>query len=583
MNTSTDTIVAPATASGGAIAVIRLSGPEAIACCDRIFRGRKPLAEAAGHTLHYGEVIDGDRTIDDVVAAIYRAPHSYTGEDAVELSCHGSPYIVSEIIALLLRSGARMAQPGEFTIRAFLAGRMDLAQAEAVADLIASDSRASHAMASTQMRGGYSAALGALRDELLQLASLLELELDFSEEDVQFADRARLREMMHRIESEITRLTDSFRLGNAIKKGVAVAIVGEPNVGKSTLFNAITKAGAEAANYPFCTIEPNVGVVDVPDKRLSVLGEMVKAKKIVPAAMRFVDIAGLVKGASKGEGLGNKFLAHIREVDAVAQVVRCFEDGNITHVEGSIDPLRDIEIINTELCLADMESVEKRQERLVKLLKTGDKKVPIEKAVLDKVLAGLSEAVPARRLGLTEDELEFLKELHLLTMKPVLYVANVSEEEVADASANPHVQAVAKYAAGEGAEVIIVSAKMESEIAELPDEEAQEFLAMAGLEEAGLDRLIKAGFKLLGLMTYITAGEIEVRAWTIVRGTKAPQAAGKIHTDFERGFIRAEIVSYNDLVECGSKAAARDKGLVRLEGKEYVMQDGDVVEFRFNV
>ena len=341
-----------------------------------------------------------------------------------------------------------------------------------------------------------------------------------------------------------------------------VGIVGLPNVGKSTLFNAITKAGAEAANYPFCTIEPNVGVVDVPDKRLSVLGEMVKAKKIVPAAMRFVDIAGLVKGASKGEGLGNKFLAHIREVDAVAQVVRCFEDGNITHVEGSIDPLRDIEIINTELCLADMESVEKRQERLVKLLKTGDKKVPIEKAVLDKVLAG---------------------ELHLLTMKPVLYVANVSEEEVADASANPHVQAVVKYAAGEGAEVITVSAKMESEIAELPDEEAQEFLAMAGLEEAGLDRLIKAGFKLLGLMTYITAGEIEVRAWTIVRGTKAPQAAGKIHTDFERGFIRAEIVSYNDLVECGSKAAARDKGLVRLEGKEYVMQDGDVVEFRFNV
>ena len=350
-----------------------------------------------------------------------------------------------------------------------------------------------------------------------------------------------------------------------------VGIVGLPNVGKSTLFNAITKAGAEAANYPFCTIEPNVGVVDVPDKRLSVLGEMVKAKKIVPAAMRFVDIAGLVKGASKGEGLGNKFLAHIREVDAVAQVVRCFEDGNITHVEGSIDPLRDIEIINTELCLADMESVEKRQERLVKLLKTGDKKVPIEKAVLDKFLAGLSEAVPARRLGLTEDELEFLKELHLLTMKPVLYVANVSEEEVADASANPHVQAVVKYAAGEGAEVITVSAKMESEIAELPD------------EEAGLDRLIKAGFKLLGLMTYITAGEIEVRAWTIVRGTKAPQAAGKIHTDFERGFIRAEIVSYNDLVECGSKAAARDKGLVRLEGKEYVMQDGDVVEFRFNV
>lgn len=362
-----------------------------------------------------------------------------------------------------------------------------------------------------------------------------------------------------------------------------VGIVGLPNVGKSTLFNAITKAGAEAANYPFCTIEPNVGVVDVPDTRLNVLGEMFKSKKIVPAAMRFVDIAGLVKGASKGEGLGNKFLAHIREVDAVAQVVRCFEDGNITHVEGSIDPLRDIEIINTELCLADMETVEKRQERLVKLLKTGDKKVPVEKAVLDKVMEGLGEAVPARRLGLTDEEKEFLTELHLLTMKPVLYVANVAEDEVATPENNPHVQAVMKYAAEEGAETIVVSAKMESEIAELPDDEAKEFLEMAGLEEAGLDRLIKAGFKLLGLMTYLTAGETESRAWTIKRGTKAPQAAGKIHSDFERGFIRAEIVSYDDLVACGSKAAARERGLVRLEGKDYVMQDGDVVEFRFNV
>ena len=362
-----------------------------------------------------------------------------------------------------------------------------------------------------------------------------------------------------------------------------VGIVGLPNVGKSTLFNAITKAGAEAANYPFCTIEPNVGVVDVPDKRLEVLSDMFKSRKIVPAAMRFVDIAGLVKGASKGEGLGNKFLAHIREVDAVAEVVRCFEDGNITHVEGSIDPLRDIDIINTELCLADMETVEKRQERLVKLAKTGDKKVKLEQAVMEKIMAGLSEGVPARRVGLTEEEQELLGEVHLLTMKPILYVTNVAEGEVADSSANPHVQAVKKYAAEEGSEVIVVSAKMESEIAELDAEEAAEFLGMAGLEETGLDRLIKAGFKLLGLMTFLTAGEIESRAWTIKQNTKAPQAAGKIHTDFERGFIRAEIVSYDDLVACGSKSAAREKGLVRLEGKDYVMQDGDVVEFRFNV
>ena len=362
-----------------------------------------------------------------------------------------------------------------------------------------------------------------------------------------------------------------------------VGIVGLPNVGKSTLFNAITKAGAEAANYPFCTIEPNVGVVDVPDKRLDVLSDMFKSKKIVPAAMRFVDIAGLVKGASKGEGLGNKFLSNIREVDAVAEVVRCFEDGNITHVEGSIDPLRDIDIINTELCLADMETVEKRQERLVKLAKTGDKKVKLEQAVMEKVMAGLSDGVPARRLGLTEEEQDFLGELHLLTMKPVLYITNVAEGEVADPSGNEHVQAVKKYAAEENAEVIVVSAKMESEVAELPEEEGKEYLEMAGLEETGLDRLIKAGFKLLGLMTFLTAGEMESRAWTIKLNTKAPQAAGKIHTDFERGFIRAEIVSFDDLVACGSKAAAREKGLVRLEGKDYVMQDGDVVEFRFNV
>ena len=327
-----------------------------------------------------------------------------------------------------------------------------------------------------------------------------------------------------------------------------VGIVGLPNVGKSTLFNAITKAGAEAANYPFCTIEPNEGVVAVPDERLEVLARMFNSRKITPAIMHFVDIAGLVKGASKGEGLGNQFLSHIRNTDAIAEVVRCFADDNITHVEGSIDPVRDIEIIDTELCLADLETVDNRLNKVAKLVKAHDKKAVAEEALLHRVHEGLENIVPARRMEFTEDEEALLYDLHR-----------------------------------EHAEVVPISAKVEADIAELPEDEAKEFLAMEGMTESGLNRLIKAGFKLLGLQTYLTAGEIESRAWTINIGTKAPQAAGKIHSDFEKGFIKAEIVSYNDLVRCGSKQAAREKGLVRLEGKDYVMQDGDVVEFRFNV
>ncbi|MFM9330741.1 redox-regulated ATPase YchF [Paenibacillus mesotrionivorans] len=365
----------------------------------------------------------------------------------------------------------------------------------------------------------------------------------------------------------------------ALKAG----IVGLPNVGKSTLFNAITQAGAESANYPFCTIDPNVGVVEVPDERLQKLAEIVTPNRIVPTAFEFVDIAGLVKGASKGEGLGNKFLAHIREVDAIVHVVRCFQDENITHVSGKVDPLSDIETINLELILADVETVEKRLERSRKNLKGGDKKVALEVEMLERIKEALYNDQPARSVELTDEERLMVRDFHLITMKPVLYAANVSEGEAANADGNPYVQIVREFGAKEGAEVVPISAKVESEIAELEGEDKAMFLEELGLSESGLDRLIRGAYKLLGLYTYFTAGVQEVRAWTIRKGMKAPQAAGVIHSDFERGFIRAEVVGYEDLTVNGSMNAAKEKGLLRLEGKEYVVQDGDVMHFRFNV
>jgi GTP-binding protein YchF len=365
----------------------------------------------------------------------------------------------------------------------------------------------------------------------------------------------------------------------ALKAG----IVGLPNVGKSTLFNAITQAGAESANYPFCTIDPNVGVVEVPDYRLQELAKIVNPNRIVPTAFEFVDIAGLVKGASKGEGLGNKFLAHIREVDAIVHVVRCFQDENITHVSGSIDPISDIETINLELILADIESIERKLDRSRKNLKGGDKKTAAEVECLEKIKEVLYNDQPARSLELSDEEKLLIRDLHLLTSKPILYAANVSENEVADADNNPFVNKVREYASKEQAEVIAISAKVESEIAELEGEDKEMFLEELGLKESGLDRLIRAAYSLLGLCTYFTAGVQEVRAWTIIEGTKAPQAAAVIHTDFERGFIRAEVVGYEDLVSNGSMNAAKEKGLLRLEGKEYPVKDGDVVHFRFNV
>ena len=361
-----------------------------------------------------------------------------------------------------------------------------------------------------------------------------------------------------------------------------LGIVGLPNVGKSTMFNSITKAGAECANYPFCTIEPNVGIVPVPDERLDELAKLYNPEKVTHAIIKFVDIAGLVKGASKGEGLGNKFLSHIREVDAIVQVVRCFEDSNIVHVDGSINPVRDIETINMELILADLEAVEKRLDKSIKMARA-DKKHQIEVDALNKIKVALEAGKLASSVTLTDEEKEMLVDFYLLTSKPMMYVANVSEDQLKNIDNDAKFKELKEYAQKEGSEVIPLCVKIEEELATLDDEEKNEMLSLLGIEESGLDKLIRVSYKLLGLMSFLTAGEPEVRAWTIKIGTKAPEAAGKIHSDIERGFIKAEVINYKELLECGSIAKAKEKGLVRFEGKDYIMQDGDVVLFRFNV
>ncbi len=368
--------------------------------------------------------------------------------------------------------------------------------------------------------------------------------------------------------------------------GLSIGIVGLPNVGKSTLFNAVSNAGALAANYPFATIEPNIGVVPVPDSRLDQVAEVTKPEKTLYTTLEFVDIAGLVRGASKGEGLGNQFLANIRQVDAVLYVLRCFEDENITHVEGSVDPRRDKEVVDTELCLKDLDTVEKRRDKTSRSAKAGGKEGELAKAelvVLDKVKAKLDNGVPVRAHGLSDDEAALIRELFLLTSKPVLYVANVAESQLASQATDAHVQAVKAIAAEENADVVVLAAALEAEIQQLPPEERPDFLASAGLDEPGLNKVVRAGYHLLGLQTYFTVGPKECRAWTFHKGWKAPQCAGVIHSDFEKGFIKAEVMSWKDLLQYGSEAAVRDKGMLRIEGKEYVVQDGDCMHFRFNV
>ena len=586
---STIAAIATPNAPGG-ISVIRISGENSLRIADMIFKNFSGVlpSDMQGYTCAYGNIVHNNEIVDDVVLTVFRNPKSYTGEDVVEISCHGGRYITKKILRIIYNCGAVPAQAGEFTKRAFLNGKMSLTQAEAVMDVISSAGERQLRYANALKDGATFRRINSIKERLVNILADLAAWADFPEEDVPEVRPEVLAAQIDRVVNDLTKTSETYDHGRIVREGINTVIAGRPNVGKSTLFNAITNAGAESANYPFCTIEPNVGMVAVPDERLDKLAEMYHPKKKTPAVIEFVDIAGLVKGASQGAGLGNKFLENIRRTDAIVHVVRCFDDENIMHVVADastnvpVDPLGDIETIDLELIMADLEMVNRRVEKATKMAK-GDKKFLHEVELFSALAKHLDAGKSARTFEVSSDDAELIATADLLSLKPIIYAANMDEDGFANQDGNQYLQQVKELADREGAQVLPICAKLEQDIAELDGEDRAMFLEELGIQESGLDRLIKCSYALLGLISFLTYGEDECRAWTIKNGTKAPQAAGKIHSDIERGFIRAETINFDDMIRCGSVAAAKEKGLLRSEGKEYVVKDGDMIYFRFNV